>query len=205
MVLKSLLPLGLALVAATAGCSHAAPAPRPAVPPAAATAAQPGEADVGEPAGLIVGNLRLSSDGLAAGMPGLHTNQSFRFGLPKAEIVAAVAQMRSWETPSEANGACGAGAMEFTRFGRLTLNFQNGLFVGWSLDGPRATEPIEEEYGLGIGTPRAELDPMDGEVRIETTALGVEFDSGGIHGLLGSGAPDAIVTRLWAGTNCQVR
>ena len=203
MTLKCLLPLGLALAAATGGCSH--PAPRPAVPPAAATDAQPGEADAGEPAGPIVGNLRLSSDGLAAGMPGLHSNRSFRFGMPKAEIVAAVAQMRSWETPSEANGQCGAGPMGFTRFGTLTLNFQNGLFVGWSLDGPRAAEPIEEEYGLGIGAGRDDLNPMDGEVRIETTTLGVEFDSGGIHGLLGSNAPDAVVTQLWAGTNCHAR
>jgi hypothetical protein len=200
MTLKSLLPLGLALAAVTAACSHAAPAPGP------AAAAQSGEIAVSEPAGLIVGNLRLSSDGLAAGMPGLHTNQSFRFGVTKAEIVAAVAQMRSWETPSEADGECGAGPMEYTRFGKLTLNSRNGLFVGWSLDGPRETEPIEEEYGLGIGTPRADIAAIDSdEVRFETTARGVEFDAGGIHGLLSSNAPDAIVTALWAGTNCQIR
>ncbi|MEA3011622.1 MAG: hypothetical protein QOD42_167 [Sphingomonadales bacterium] len=210
MTLKSLLPLGLALAAAAAACGPAAPAPQPAAPPAAAMAApagaQPGEADAGEPAGLIIGNLRLSSDGLGAGMPGLHTNQSFRFGMPKAEIVAAVAQMRSWETPSEANGQCGAGPMEFTRFGKLTLNIQNGRFVGWSLDGPRGAEPIEEEYGLAIGTPRAEVFAIDSEeVRFETTARGVEFDAGGIHGLLSSNAPDATVTRLWAGISCQVR
>lgn len=198
MTLKSLLPLGLALAAATAACSHAAATAAPAD-------AQPGETDAGEPDGLIVGNLRLSSDGLAAGMPGLHTNRSFRFGMSRAAIVAAIAQMRSWETPSEASGECGAGPMEFVRFGTLTLNIQNGLFVGWSLDGPRGTAPIEEEYGLGIGAGRDDLDPMDGEVRIETTTLGVEFDSGGIHGLLSSNAPDAVVTHLWAGTSCHFR
>jgi hypothetical protein len=199
MTLKSLLPLGLALAAVTAACSHAAPAPQP------AAAAQSGEVAVSEPAGLIVGNLRLSSDGLAAGMPGLHTNQSFRFGLTKAEIVAAVAQMRSWETPSERNGDCGAGPMEFVRFATLTLNIQNGFFVGWSLDGPRSAEPIEEEYELGIGTPRAEIDPLNGESIVRTTTLGEEFDSDGIHGLLSSNAPDATVTALWAGTNCRSR
>ncbi|HVQ10126.1 MAG TPA: hypothetical protein VMS43_17005 [Allosphingosinicella sp.] len=209
MTLKFLLPLGLALAAATAACSHAAPAPQPAVPPTAATAApadaQPGEADAGEPDDLIIGNLRLSSDGLAAGMPGLHTSRSFRFGMTKAEIVAAVAQMRSWETKTETSGECGAGPMEFVRFATLTLNIQNGLFVGWSLDGPRGTEPIEEEYGLGIGAGRAEIEPLNGESVIRATTLGVEFDSDGIHGLLSSSAPDATVTHLWAGTNCHAR
>lgn len=205
MILKSLLPLGLALVAATAACSHAAPASQAAVPSAAVTNAQSAEADTGAPDDLIVGNLRLSSDGLAAGMPGLHTNRSFRFGMSKAEIIAVVAQTRSWETKSETSGQCGAGPMEFIRFGTLTLNIQNGLFVGWSLDGPRDAQPIEEEYGLGIGAGRDDLNPMDGEVRIETTSLGVEFDSGGIHGLLSSNAPDAVVTHLWAGINCHAR
>jgi hypothetical protein len=205
MTLKSLLPLGLALAAATAAYGHAAPAPHPAVPPVAA-AAVPADADAGEPDDLIVGGLRLSSDGLGAGMPGLHTNRSFRFGMSKAEIVAAVTQMRSWETPSETNGTCGAGPMEYTRFGKLTINIQNGLFVGWSLDGPRGTEPIDEEYGLGIGVPRAEILSMDSdEVRFETTARGVEFDADGIHGLLSSDAPDATVAALWAGTGCRPR
>ena len=198
-------PIALALLAATAACSYRTPPPQSvaAAPPAAAAA---GEAAAGDPAGLIVGNLRLSSDGLAAGMPGLHTNQSFRFGMSKAEIVAAVAQMRSWETPRETNGQCGAGPMEFTRFGTLTLNSRNGRFVGWSLDGPLGAEPIEEEYGLGIGIPRAEVFSMDSEeVRFETTARGVEFDASGIHGRLSSNAPDAVVTHLWAGTSCQLR
>jgi hypothetical protein len=204
MTLKSLLPLGLALAAATVACSH--PAPQPAVPPAAATAAQPGEADVGEPDdGLIIGALRLSSGGLAAGMPHSHTTRDFPFGMSKAEIIAVVAQTRNWETKSETSGQCGAIPMEFVHFGTLTLNIQNGLFVGWSLDGPRSAEPIEEEYELGIGTPRVEVDPVHGESIIRTTTLGEEFDSDGIHGLLSSNAPDAVVTHLWAGTDCHAR
>ncbi|HEV7658970.1 MAG TPA: hypothetical protein VGO55_03910 [Allosphingosinicella sp.] len=199
MTLKSLLPLGLALGAATAACGHAAPAPQP------AAAAQSAQVADSEPAGLIIGTLRLSSDGLAAGMPHAHTIQSFSFGMTKAEIVATVAQLRSWETPSETSGDCGAGPMEFVHFATLTLNIQNGLFVGWSLDGPRSAEPIEEEYELGIGTPRADVDPIQGDSIIRTTALGVEFDSEGIHGLLGSNAPDATVTALWAGTGCRSR
>lgn len=200
MTLKFLLPLGLALAATTAACSYGPPPPQP------AAAAQSGDASVNPRTGLNGRELRLIAGGLASGTPGLHTNRIFEFGMPKAEIVAAVAAIRGPATGSAANGECGAGPMEFTRFGTLTLNFQGGRFVGWSLDGPRATQPIEEEYGLGIGTARAHLTDGDaGEARIETSTLGVEFDAGGIHGLLSSDAPDAIVTSLWAGTNCQFR
>jgi len=194
-MLKSLLPL--ALVAASAACSYATPPPQ--------SAGQ--VAEYANPrAGLNGQELRLISGGLASGTPGLHTNRIFEFGMARAEIVAAVAAIRSPATGSEANQECGAGPMEFTRFGPLTLNFQHGRFVGWSLDGPASAQPIEEEMGLGIGSARAHLTDGDaGEARIETTTLGVEFDAGGIHGLLGSDAPDAVVTHLWAGTDCQFR
>lgn len=186
MRLKVLLPLALALAGATA-----------------VAAAQSGEEDVISRAGLNGQELRLIASGLASGTPGLHTNRIFEFGMPRAEIVAAVAAIRGPATGSDANEQCGGDRMEFTHFGPLTLNFYSGRFVGWSLMGPRAAQPIEEEYGLGIGTPRAELSDGDaGEARIEETHLGVEFDAGGIHGRLGSDAPDAVVTFLWAGTGC---
>jgi hypothetical protein len=185
MRLKFLLPLGLALAGA------------------AAAAAQPGEPSAGARAGLNGQELRLIAGGLASGTPGLHTSRVFEFGMPRAEIVAAVAAIRGPATRSDTNEDCAAGRMEFTRFGPLTLNFHSGRFVGWSLMGPRAAPPIEEEYGFGIGTPRAALSDGDaGEARIERTLLGVEFDAGGIHGRLGSDAPDAVVTFLWAGTDC---
>lgn len=200
MTLKSLLPLGLglALVAATTACSYATPAPQSAV-------ALSGEDSVRARAGLNGQELRLIPGGLASGAPGLHTNRLFEFGQPKAVILAAVAAIRGPATGSDGNGECGAGPMDFTRFGTLTLNFQNGRFVGWSLDGPPAVPPIEEEMGLGIGTARADLDGDREPARIETSTLGVEFDAGGIHGLLSSSAPDSTVTHLWAGTNCQFR
>ena len=186
MTLKSLLPLGLALVAATTACSYATPAPQPA-------GALSGEDSVRARAGLNGQELRLIPGGLASGAPGLHTNRIFEFGMPRAEVVAAVAAIRGRATGSDANRECGAGPMEFTSFGTLTLNFQNGLFVGWSLDGPPGAQPIEEEYGLGIGTTRADLTDGDRDDADETSTLGVEFDAGGIHGLLGTNAPDAVV------------
>jgi hypothetical protein len=188
----------------------AMPIPPPARRAAAATTAPANAQSDGDHvnprAGLNGQELRLIAGGLASGTPGLHTNRIFEFGMPKAEIVAAVAAICGPPTVGNANYECGAGPMEFTLFGPLTLNFMNGRLVGWSLMAPRAAQPIEEEYRLGIGTARAHLGGDDGEpARVEETVLGTEFDAGGIHGLLGSDAPDGVVTYLWAGTDRQFR
>lgn len=157
-------------------------------------------------AGLNGQELRLGSNGLLSGSPGLHSNAVFAFGDPRAEVVAAVAAIRGAPTGTGSNAECGAGPMEFVRFDGLTLNFQHERFVGWSVDPPAGAQPLQDEWGLGLGTPRANLTDADQEAAtIETSTLGVEFDAGGIGGLLSSDAPDATVTTLWAGTNCQFR
>ncbi len=173
---------------------------------APAFAQDTGEAGVSARAGLNGQELRLISGGLASGAPGLHTNAILPFGRPKAEIVAAVAAIRGAPTGRDANGECGAGPMDFVHFDGLRLNFQHGRFVGWSVNPPAGAQPLQDEWGLGLGTTRASLTDGDQDpATIESSTLGVEFDAGGIGGLLSSDAPDATVTTLWAGTNCQFR
>lgn len=157
-------------------------------------------------AGLNGQELRLGPNGLLSGAPGLHSNTVFAFGMPKAEVVAAVTAIRGAPTGADSNSDCGAGAMTFVHFGGLSLNFQQDRFVGWSVSPPASAQPLEDHWGLRLGTARANL--TDGDqpaATIETSTLGVEFDAGGISGLLSSGAADATVTALWAGTNCQFR
>ncbi len=157
-------------------------------------------------AGLNGQELRLGPDGLLSGSPGLHSNRVFAFGMPKAEIVAAVTAIRGAPTETGANAECGAGPMDFVHFGGLSLNFQQDRFVGWSVGPPAGAQPLEDHWGLRLGTARANL--TDGDqpaATIETSTLGVEFDADGIGGLLSSDAPDATVTVLWAGSNCQFR
>ena len=182
--------LALAALACTSEPADSAKAdPAPQVRTAAASQVQP----AAEPAAGSI--LRLSPQGLATAQPGLHSANLIAFDQPRAQVVAAVAAIRGEPTGTSENDQCGAGPMGFTEFGPLTLNFQQGRFVGWELSGA-ADPPIEEEYGLGIGTSRADLEQSDqGPATIEESSLGTEFDFGGIGGLLSSDAPGASTVR----------
>ena len=150
--------------------------------------------------------LRLAGGGLTAGQPGLHPSQVHEFGMPRAAAVAAIAAIRGAPTGEDANQECGAGPMQFTRFGNLTLNFQNGRWVGWDLSGPPASPPLRTEWDLGIGSARADLDDGDrDQAVVSQTSLGTEFSVGDIHGLLSGPAANATVTHMWAGTDCAFR
>jgi hypothetical protein len=150
--------------------------------------------------------LRLAGSGLTAGQPGLHPSTVHAFGMPRAEIVAAVAAIRGPATGEESNDECGAGPMQFTNFGPLTLHFQEGRWVGWHLSGPPASPPLKTDWDLGIGSPRAELDDGDNDqAQVSQTSLGTEFSVSDVHGLLSGNGANARVTHLWAGTDCAFR
>ncbi len=149
--------------------------------------------------------VRLSGDGLTAGIPGLHANASFRFGMSRAEATSSVGDLVGGVSATGVSRACGARPLAFTRFDTLTLYFQNQRFVGWSLAGPRARRPIESEWGVGIGTPRSEIDSADSYPVVRQTARGTEFEGDGMHGLLSGRGPDGRVTAIWAGVTCRGR
>lgn len=181
-------------LAAANNVASAAPANTAAAAPAPAPAPQSGL------------ELRLGGGGLTAGQPGLHPSNVYSFGVPRAEIVAAIAAIRGPATGEDANAECGAGPMQFTRFGTLTLNFQEGRWVGWSLAGPPASPPLQTDWDLGIGSPRAELDDGDNDqAEVSQTSLGTEFSVSDVHGLLSGNGANATVTNLWAGTDCAFR
>jgi hypothetical protein len=177
-------PAGNSVVAATPA-NAAAPAPAPA-----------------PQTGL---ELRLAGGGLTAGQPGLHPSSTYAFGMPRAEIVAAVAAIRGPSTGQDENRECGAGPMQFTRFGPLTLNFQEGRWVGWDLSAA-ATPPLLTDWDATIGTGRADLDDGDRDTaRVEQSTLGTEFSVSDISGLLSGPGANARVTHMWAGTDCAFR
>jgi hypothetical protein len=180
-------------VAAPAGNNVAAAAPANVAAPAPAPAPQTGL------------ELRLAGGGLTAGQPGLHPSSTYAFGMPRAEIVAAVAAIRGPSTGQDENRECGAGPMQFTRFGPLTLNFQEGRWVGWDLSAA-ATPPLLTDWDATIGTGRADLDDGDRDTaRVEQSTLGTEFSVSDISGLLSGPGANARVTHMWAGTDCAFR
>lgn len=150
--------------------------------------------------------LWLGQEGLTSGIMSLHPINDHAFGMPRAEIVAIVTRLAGPPTGQGRNAECGAGPIEFTRFGTFTLNFQEGRWVGWDLAGPPMSPPLLTAYDIGIGSPNAHLSDGDGaDGVIRQTSLGTEFSMGGMHGLLTGPGPDGTVTRLWAGTTCAFR
>ncbi len=147
--------------------------------------------------------LRLASGGLTIGEPGLHPRDAYLFGMTREDIVAIVTEYRGPPTDQSSNGECGAGPMEFTSFGPLTLNFLDGEWAGWSMSQSAGDPPLASEFGTAIGAGRGEINADD--LTVEETSLGTEFDSGGIYGLFSGTGPNAEVTELWAGAACNFR
>ncbi|MCB2088434.1 MAG: hypothetical protein R3E18_12970 [Sphingomonadaceae bacterium] len=119
------------------------------------------------------------------------------FGSSRAETEATLIPLLGEPQSRDANGECGAGAMEFSAYEGLTLNFMDGIFVGWSANGAPYL-PSETRAELGdAATPFAD------------STIGEEFTMGEgdaiVSGLFASDDPDAPVTDLWAGTNCIFR
>jgi hypothetical protein len=106
-----------------------------------------------------------------------------------------------------ANAECGAGPMEFTSWEPLTFNFQDGRFVGWTIEHPGDVPTVD---GASPGLSRAALEQARDVRPLEGSTLGEEFayvtpDRGTIGGIFDGEGEDAIVALLYAGTTCFFR
>ena len=131
------------------------------------------------------------------------------FGAPRAQAEEALARVAGKADDRSSNEECGAGTMEFTRFDAMTLNFQDGKFVGWFL----GNEPGASEYstpsGIGVGTTRAKAKQSVSIMDVEDSTLGEEFSIGtGDHvigGMFAEPGDAAKIDALFAGDNCFFR
>lgn len=165
----------------------------------AATSAAAG--DHGEEGGSP--SLLLAADGI---MPGGTEESLVKFGANSLDTIEKVTPLLGETYQKEESSECGAGPMEFANWENAVLNFQNGEFVGWSLQAASDKPFIGTPGGLTIGSPRSELDAaLPKPLTVEQTSLGTEFNAGGFSGLLSDATPAAKVTALWAGTNCAMR
>ena len=94
------------------------------------------------------------------------------------------------------NAECGAGPVTSATWeDGLTLNFQNGDFVGWVSSDP----DLGVAGGFRPGMSRLEMP----QTSFQITTLGTEFSRSDINGILTEG--DAAIRLLWAGTTCFFR
>lgn len=179
------------------GAGNASPAATPVAP--VPTPANPR----GEPAALA-----LMADGLSLLPVGVFQPQVIGFGSPQAMAEKAAASAFPGIIPQRSrNGECGAGAMDFTAYGTLTLNFQDGRLVGWFAKAPANIATID---GIRPGITRTELESERQLEMIADSTLDGEFryflpNQTEIGGFLDGAGGGAVVTALHSGTNCFFR
>jgi hypothetical protein len=202
------LPLLLALSAcqgeggrqdAVAGGTDAAaetPAVAPAMPPPLAEPATSGTA-----APLVA----LDGEGLRLVLQ-TGAARLLAFGAPRAQAERAI-DAALGQAERSSNAECGAGPLEFTRYGPLQLVFQEGAFAGWVLDRPGSLSTID---GVAIGSSAMQVQASRAVERISGSTLGEEFTlgpagPGTIGGFFDGAGAEARVTGLFAGTTCFFR
>lgn len=175
--------------------------------PAAPSPAGAAEVSPGDAIPMGVPQLTLVHDGLML-VPGQgDPPRSFAFGTPRAAVEDLAGRLVGAVTNRSRNDECGAGPIDFTEYGSLTLNFQDDRFVGW-FAGEGTRVPTAD--GVVPGVTRAHLESTLTVAMILDTTLEGEFEYAGrggaaIGGFLDGDGQDARVTALYAGTNCFFR
>jgi hypothetical protein len=131
------------------------------------------------------------------------------FGVPREQAERALANVAGKADDRSDNNECGAGPMAFTRFDAMTLNFQDGKFVGWFLGNEKGAKDYSTASGIGIGTTRAKAKQSVTITDIEDSTLGEEFSIGTgdtvVGGMFAEPGDAAKVDALFAGVNCFFR
>ena len=123
------------------------------------------------------------------------------FGTDSASVFTAIQRGTRAEPVESGDGGDCPGS--FARWSNgLTLRFDDGKFVGWSLrDGDNS---VTTPTGIGIGSTRANVDSAV-VIAVRGTSLGTEFTAGELAGLLDGTAPTSKVIHLSAGETCVAR
>ena len=129
----------------------------------------------------------------SGGLQPAGTNLRIDFSRAEAGAIDTVSRILG-ARPSEIvdQTECGAGPVRAVRWqSGLTLNFQDGDFVGWVVDAPGHI--VAGGYQVGMEAP---------DLALHRTSLGHEFAAGGVFG---AAQEDATITTLWSGTTCYFR
>lgn len=145
----------------------------------------------------------LDTDGLREVDPSDGDTPLKPFGSSREEIDTIASEALGMTPEISSNDECGAGTMDFSRYGALSLNFQDGKFVGWYLEGKSNLATAE---GAALGMGKVEIEKLYKVMPVEDSTLGDEFTTEGEDGSwLGGFFEDGKVSALYAGTNCFFR
>jgi hypothetical protein len=97
---------------------------------------------------------------------------------------------------------CPAGPADQSTFDGISLTFQDGTFVGWSVAKGSTLTTLD---GIGVGSTLAELRAAFDDVEQVDSTLGVEVLAGGYDILLSDDTDQAEVDTMLAGVNCVFR
>ncbi len=149
--------------------------------------------------------LALDGEGLRIVFAASGSTRLLEFGMDSAAAIRTVSVALGPPTTSGTSADCGAGPIDVATFADgLSINIQQGRFVGWSARGSSSAQSLTTMSGIGVGSTRAALDSVYAAT-VTTTSLGEEFEAGGIAGVLDGTAASARITNLWAGVNCIAR
>ena len=148
----------------------------------------------------------LSAAGVIFDVPAGKTEE-FVLGASRTDVDAAAE--RTFGSPDERTelAECGAGPMEFSRYGPLTLNFQDGKLVGWFA---REGTQVVTSDGIRPGARFRDLKVARSARMIAGSTLEGEFDylaadGQPIRGFVKGEGRDAKIDSLYAGVNCFFR
>ncbi|MEO1044076.1 MAG: hypothetical protein AAFX04_01400 [Pseudomonadota bacterium] len=132
---------------------------------------------------------------------------ALRYGTPRDAVIAVLQPHFDPPLSITTNEECGAGPIVFVNYDLVSLNFQQGVFVGWWF---RTESALRTDRGIGLGSRWSEVQAVYPQVEEQRdSTLGREFyildDGQHISGLLDGDGDDALVTDLWGGTNCIFR
>ena len=197
--------VALGLLVCSAGCQQQADEPGEA---AAGTRASSANAPATRPAAppKPISKAVLDAGGVTFDSVAGKTRE-FAFGASRDDVEQAAARVFGSPDGRSGNAECGAGPMEFARFGILTLNFQQDKLVGWlAHEGPQ----VVTSDGIRPGTLMRDLKVARSARMIEGSTLEGEFDylaadGRKIGGFANGSGRDARIESLYAGVHCFFR
>jgi hypothetical protein len=190
-----------------AACDRDGPeqAPAQSLPEASAPAQSEREAPVAAPIPARPA-LVIEAEGVRLFDPATGSGRPIAFGAAQDDVLRALAFLGPHTLENVAE--CGAGPMDFASWPNgLQLHFQEARFVGWAADNSmlkRGAGPVTTAAGVGPGSTRKDLESAY-SARIEETTLGMEFEAGGLFGVLDGDGPSDKIEVMWGGESCNFR